>query len=265
MQQLEKESYLGNTRNKLINNQGVSIIETEYKQKVSENWHSHQNAHITLFLKGGTIEKRKNEIHSVTSGSILFYHSDELHLNQNTLFPSRNINIEFDEAFIKNFEITEETLKNATANATKTKLLILKIYQESLLKDSFSDDSISMLLSSYAENKNYLEQFSKCPSWVKLLYDLLNDCWFENISLKDLSKTLNINPISISKHFPRYFGCTYGEYMRRLKVDRSISLIQKSSDSLTDISLACGFSDQSHFIRTFKQETGFLPKNFKKL
>ena len=265
MQQLQKENYLGNTKNKFINNQGVSIIETEYRQKVSENWHSHENAHITLFLKGGTIEKRKNELHAVSSGSILFYHSDELHLNQETLFPSKNINIEFGQAFLRNFEITEETLRAATANAAKTKFLILKIHQETLIRDSFSDDFISMLLSNFSENKNYLDHFSKCPKWVKLLYELLNDCWCENRSLNDLSKILDINPITISKYFPIYFGCTYGEYMRRLKVDKSISLMQQSSNSLTDISLECGFADQSHFIRTFKQQTGYLPKNFKKL
>ncbi|MFV8347795.1 AraC family transcriptional regulator [Flavobacterium sp. ZB4P13] len=38
-----------------------------------------------------------------------------------------------------------------------------------------------------------------------------------------------------------------------------------NSASLTDISFECGFADQSHFIRTFKQQTGFLPKKFQNL
>jgi AraC family transcriptional regulator len=262
---LEKENYLGNSKKTYQDSKGISIIETEYQQKVYEGWHSHKNAHITLFLKGGTIEKRKNENHAVAPGTILFYHSDELHLNQNTLFPSKNINLEIDENHFKEFGITEELLKSGTANTVKTKLLILKIYNECLIDDTFSKDSINMLLSHFASNKNYGDQFSKCPSWVNSLYELLNDCWNENPSLDDLSKILNINPISISKHFPKYFGCTLGEYSRRLKIDRSLTLIQQPSISLTDVGFECGFADQSHFIRTFKQQTGFLPKKFQTL
>ncbi|MBK7225044.1 MAG: helix-turn-helix transcriptional regulator [Saprospiraceae bacterium] len=265
MQKLDKEVYLGSKKYQFSNNQGVSIISTEYREQVSENWHSHQNAHITLFLKGGTIEKRKSEDHIVTAGSILFYHSDEVHLNQKTLFPSENINIEFDEIFLKKNNITEEMLRIASGNPLKTKSIILKMYKESLTKDIFTEDSISMLLSNYASDINYVQNFSNNPNWVKMLFELLNDNWNENMSLNYLSKILNINPISISKHFPQYFGCTYGEYMRRLRINKSISLIQKTSLSLTEIALECGFSDQSHFIRTFKEYTQFLPKEFKSI
>ena len=62
MFELEKEKYLGNTKNTFNNKQGIAVVETEYQQKVYEGWHSHNNAHITLFLKGGTAEKRKKSV-----------------------------------------------------------------------------------------------------------------------------------------------------------------------------------------------------------
>jgi AraC family transcriptional regulator len=110
-----------------------------------------------------------------------------------------------------------------------------------------------------------LERFHKSPFWVKSLKELLNDCWNENPNLQDLATVLQINPITISKHFPKYFGCTLGEYMRRIKINRSLPLIQSEKKTLTEIGLECGFADQSHFIRTFKNQTGFLPKQFQKL
>jgi len=96
MYQLQKEIYLGNTKKIFNNTKGIAVVETEYQKKVYEGWHSHNNAHITLFLKGGTTEKRKNFSETVGPGSLLFYHSEELNLNQNTLFPSKNINIEIE-------------------------------------------------------------------------------------------------------------------------------------------------------------------------
>ncbi len=265
MYELEKEKYLGNTKNIFNNTQGIAVVETEYKSKVYEGWHSHNNAHITLFLKGGTTEKRKNFSENIGPGSLLFYHSDELHLNQNTLFPSKNINIEVEEDLLKELQISEAIIEKSVQNTALTKFLILKIFKESQIDDTFSGDTIKMLFAQISNSNVHLERFDKSPFWVKSLEELLNDCWNENPNLQDLATVLNLNPITISKHFPKYFGCTLGEYMRRIKINRSLSLIQSTEDNLTEIGFQCGFSDQSHFIRTFKSQTGFLPKQFQKL
>lgn len=265
MYELEKEKYLGNTKNIYNNTQGIAVVETEYQKKVFEGWHSHNNAHITLFLKGGTSEKRKNSNIDVGPGSLLFYHSDELHLNHKTLFPSKNINLEIEENVLKELQINEAIIEKSVQNTTLTKFLILKIFKESLVADSFSSDTINMLFSQLSNSNSHLDKFEKSPFWVKSLNELLNDCWNENPNLHDLAQVLNLNPITISKHFPKYFGCTLGEYMRRIKINRSLSLIESKESNLTEISFQCGFADQSHFIRTFKNQTGFLPKQFQKL
>ena len=264
MYELQKDKYLGNTKSIFNTSQGISVVETEYKTKVYEGWHSHNNAHITLFLKGGTSEKRKKSNTVVGPGSLLFYHSDELHLNEDTLFPSKNINIEIEENLLKELQISEAIIENSIRNTTLTKFLILKIFKESLVADAFSNDTITMLFTQLYST-SHLDRFEKSPYWVKSLDELLNDSWNTNPSLHDLSQVLNLNPITISKHFPKYFGCTLGEYLRRIKINRSLSLIQSNKNSLTEISLECGFADQSHFIRTFKNQTGFLPKHFQKL
>jgi len=265
MYELEKEKYLGNTKNIFNTTQGIAVVETEYQNKVYEGWHSHNNAHITLFLKGGTTEKRKNYNETLGPGSLLFYHSDELHLNQDTLFPSKNINIEIEENLLKELQISEAIIEKSVQNTTLTKFLILKIFKECLVADSFSGDTITMLFAQLSNANNHFEKFDKSPFWVKSLNELLNDCWNENPNLQDLAQVLNLNPITISKHFPKYFGCTLGEYMRRIKINRSLSLIQSNESNLTEIGFQCGFADQSHFIRTFKSQTGFLPKQFQKL
>ncbi|MFH6992708.1 helix-turn-helix transcriptional regulator [Flavobacterium sp. FlaQc-48] len=265
MYELEKETYLGNTKNIFNNTQGIAVVETEYKNKVYEGWHSHNNAHITLFLKGGTTEKRKNFSENVGPGSLLFYHSDELHLNQDTLFPSKNINIEIEDHLLKELELTEAIIEKSVQHTALTKFLILKIFKECQVADAFSGDTIQMLFVQLSNANTHLERFEKSPFWVKSLNELLNDSWNENPGLQDLAQVLNVNPITISKHFPKYFGCTLGEYMRRMKINRSLALIQSSDHNLTEIGFQCGFADQSHFIRTFKNQTGFLPKQFQKL
>jgi AraC family transcriptional regulator len=103
------------------------------------------------------------------------------------------------------------------------------------------------------------------PLWAVDLKSLLHDQWDSNFSLEDLANILGVHPVTISKHFRSIFSCTLGEYMRKMKVSKAVALLHSNSYSLTDITYRCGFSDQSHFIRTFKYHTGFLPKQYQKI
>jgi len=111
------------------------------------------------------------------------------------------------------------------------------------------------------EKINYKKEI---PEWTKKVYELINDSWNEKLTLTDLAKAADVNPITVSKHFHKYFSCTLGEYMRKLKIEKSLAIL-KNSTSLTDVAYICDFADQSHFTRTFKQLTGFLPKQYKRL
>ena len=105
------------------------------------------------------------------------------------------------------------------------------------------------------------------PDWVKDLKNLIQDQIDTNLglTLKDLSKDLDINPSYISREFSRYFdNLSYGDYIRKLRIERSIELLKFSTYSLTEIAYLTGFSDQSHFTRIFKQQTGKTPSGYKK-
>jgi AraC family transcriptional regulator len=162
-----------------------------------------------------------------------------------------------DKSLGNNFQI------EGLSKSANTKFTALKIYKELAVQDEFSDSSIEMLilnlLSGETETKN------ERPKWVEKVIELLNDSWNEPLSLKDLAAAANVYPTTISKHFPKYVSCTLGEYRRRLKIEKSLSFIKTSNQSLTEIAYQCGFADQSHFTRTFKQLTGFLPRQYETL
>ena len=50
MYELEKEKYLGNTKNSFDTAQGIAVVETEYQNKVYEGWHSHNILHQVSIL-----------------------------------------------------------------------------------------------------------------------------------------------------------------------------------------------------------------------
>ncbi len=225
--------------------------------------HYHENPHISFLLKGGDIESRNTLSYERKAGDLYFYRAGEKH---RTVFRqpfSININIEFSKGFFEKYEFSEFQIGAAIRENVDAKFLLLKILQETQTNDACSITSIEMLIFNLIESSNDLSNLNK-PKWVLSLRDLLNDRWSEQLTLTELAAAIGVHPVTISKSFRKYFSCTLGEYLRKLKIEKSISLIKNSQLQLTEIALHCGFADHSHFTRNFKQMTGFLPKDYRK-
>jgi hypothetical protein len=107
----------------------------------------------------------------------------------------------------------------------------------------------------------------KIPAWAKELKEIIQDQVDTNLSLslKEISKGLDVNPSYLSREFSKYFeNLSFGEYIRKLRIEKAIQLMQTSAYSLTEIAYLTGFSDQSHFTRIFKKHTGKNPSVFRK-
>ena len=105
----------------------------------------------------------------------------------------------------------------------------------------------------------------KVPAWAQELKDIIQDHIDTNLSLKELSKGLEINPSYLSREFSRYFeNMSFGEYIRKQRIEKAIELMNNFSYSLTEIAYLTGFSDQSHFNRIFKKHTGQNPSEYRK-
>lgn len=238
-------------------------VTTHLETASTDLLHYHETAHLSLILNGGIVDRRKTSEAKRISGELMFFHAGEVHQSIFNSFPVKNINIELELDFFSENNSTETQLSLSVAKNPKTKLSILKIYKELSANDEYSDISIEMLLLGLIDSKNASEKAR--PKWVNKVNEILHDKWNEEISLTDLAMVANVHPKTISKHFPKYFACTLGEYRRQIKVEKSLSLIKSSKLSLTEIAYQCGFYDQSHFTGIFKQLTGFRPKQFQKL
>lgn len=241
-----------------------SLISSTNNQ--SNDWHAHQNPHFSFILEGGNLEQRKGFSTDCLPGRVLFYHSGELHQNVNVLYPSKNFNVEIDENFLSKYDLTELAIDSKLVSDSEIKFTMLRIYKEVIYQSEITELAVHSLILGTITKKEIIKKGSAGqPCWVGKIIEVLNDRWNENFSLSGLSQAAGVHPTTISKHFPKYFSCTLGEYVRRLRVERSFSLIKQSNLSLTDVALECGFADQSHFIRVFKNLTGLLPSTFRRI
>jgi YesN/AraC family two-component response regulator len=133
-------------------------------------------------------------------------------------------------------------------------------------KERHTQNPIEHLLIEVFEK--YLKQqksVKKIPGWAKELKEIIQDQIDTNISLKELSKNLDINPAYLSREFSKYFDdLSFGEYIRKLRIEKAIEYLSIPGYSLTKIAYLTGFSDQSHFTRIFKKHTGQNPSAYRK-
>jgi AraC-like DNA-binding protein len=105
----------------------------------------------------------------------------------------------------------------------------------------------------------------KAPVWAVELKEMIQDQIDASLTLKELSKQLDIHPAYLSREFSKYFdNLSFGDYLRKQRIEKAIEYMQTSDYSLTEIAYLTGFSDQSHFTRIFKQHTGCNPSGYKK-
>lgn len=241
------------------------ITHTHYStQNNSPEWHYHQNLHICFVFQGGKSETKKRTIYTQKEGSIFFYHPEEIHRWISPQPVSKSANIEIGADFLKKYQLSSADIQTALHKNVDARALILKMQHEMLLNLNEQHTVLLMLL---LELVNFPQKVNThdLPKWVKLTAELLQDRWNEHLSLAQIAALVDVHPVTISKHFRKYFNCTFGEYQRKLKIDHSIALIKNSDMILSEIAHYCGFTDQSHFIKNFKASTGFLPKHFQQL
>ena len=84
----------------------------------------------------------------------------------------------------------------------------------------------------------------------------------ERISLDDLAREACVSRF----HFARQFRLSTGEspmgYLRRVRIERSKSILQSRETTIAEVAATLGFSDQSHFTRTFGRLVGVSPGSF---
>jgi AraC-like DNA-binding protein len=116
--------------------------------------------------------------------------------------------------------------------------------------------------------KQKTKEKKEIPGWAKELKEMFQDQIDTNfnLSLADISKSLNLHPAYLSREFSKYFNnLSFGEYIRKLRIEKAIQLMESEEYSLSDIAYLTGFSDQSHFTRIFREQTGMQPSVYKKV
>jgi AraC family transcriptional regulator len=83
------------------------------------------------------------------------------------------------------------------------------------------------------------------------------------IVIKDLAASFDISVGHFCRAFKRTFGMPARIWIRRRRIELAQGLMLTTGNSLGEIALSCGMSDQSHFTRSFRLIVGESPSSWR--
>ena len=96
---------------------------------------------------------------------------------------------------------------------------------------------------------------------LEYIYDNLHN----KISLEELAGVASLSPSYLSRLFHKETGVTISRYITHKRIQAAENMLKFSEYSFIDISNYLCFSSESHFIQTFKKQTGYTPKVYREL
>ena len=265
MQELKKGSFFGiNKRTAEYN--GLIIADTEFTP-TQIPWHYHENPYFTYFMTGHLSEVNKKNSYECLPGSIVFHNHQEPHYNTRHSEYMHYFHTELDKKWFERHQLDLSSFEGSKfLNNSEYRNLFNRIYKEFLINDSASSIAIEGLaLQVFGTMKRNTGGITKAlPSWVEKIKEMINDRYSEQLSLQMFSMHLGISTVYLSQAFPKYFGINFGEYIRKVRVEKARILLSDKHLSLAQVTYDCGFSDQSHFTRCFRSIYGITPSHYRK-
>ena len=86
----------------------------------------------------------------------------------------------------------------------------------------------------------------------------------EDLNLQDLAEEFNFSYSYLSVYFNQHVSEGFSEYLNNIRIQKACEFLVKTRMSISQISSAVGYADQSYFCRVFKRITGKTPSTYRR-
>lgn len=138
----------------------------------------------------------------------------------------------------------------------------LESLKKAILRNELYQIALQMLLR--LTHSNNPTDYTGASEIVHNAVDYLHENYSTDITLSSLARKINVNASYLSSLLKRETGLTFSQYLTRIRLNHSLELLSNTHLSITEISMSCGFSNQSYFIKTFKDQYHKTPGTYRK-
>jgi AraC family transcriptional regulator len=243
------------------------ISERTYESYSESPLHRHVKNYLIVTLDGGyfsTFETRSEEFNP---WSVSYHRAGAAHTSRYGTRGARVLYVELSTDRCHSFlGKSNAHLSHFSLRGGLLEWAARQLYSEFSSPDHFSPEVIDGLVMQMLAHlfRRRASTPQRMPAWLGNADVTIRNRFMEPLALGDIAQLVNIHPVHLAREYKRFFHCTIGEQIRRLRIEFACEQLSTTTNCLGDIALAAGFSDQSHFTSCFKQQLGTSPSHYRK-
>jgi AraC family transcriptional regulator len=258
---------LASSYGKIIETREVSgfiLTETTYRPETKTPRHSHELGYFFTVLDGSYRETVGKTTREYTPLALAYRPGGEVHTHTCGRAGGRCFNIY--PVSSERFSDCLEKLGAADVHGSLVPWLLTRLHREFRRTDGASPlaiEGLSLEILAEAARGPVNAAERRPPRWLEQARELLHARFDESLTLAEIADAVCVHPVYLARVFREQYGCTIGEYVRRLRIELACRQLATSDTPLVAIALTAGFADQSHFTKTFKRLVGVTPGQFR--
>ena len=179
---------------------------------------------------------------------------------RNLIDPCSYRTVTIDEKFLSNSVFSKiQRAENAVSRICDKNLWEKFVNQQKEIESGATGGLDSMKTLSekvfYEISKNILFHTDVKSPYIQSAMKYIQENYLALPSVEELARIVNLSPFYFMKLFKQELGVSPHAYINQLRINRAKDLMQKG-ESLLGIAYELGFTDQSHFSKTFLKITG---------
>jgi AraC family transcriptional regulator len=225
--------------------------------------HTHENAFIAFVLRGAYNEICTYRRLECKCGTAILHPAGETHKNQ---FCSRGglvFSMEFGSHWLERFHrVPTRTFVREGRIFELGLQLYVRMSRGDWLGD-FDLEEFALAITGDLAQLHSLQAGEARSRWMRHTLELVHGRACETLTLACIAESAGIHPTHLARQFRNVHGCTVGDYIRRLRVQRAATWLLETEEPISHIAQACGFADQSHLTRLFRSALGATPRQLR--
>ena len=105
-------------------------------------------------------------------------------------------------------------------------------------------------------------QNSSCKLIVPAIKYLESNYHNPNLTNADLAMKCNISEVYFRRIFLKHYNMTPKQFLIDIRINKAKQLLSEGALKINAVASKCGFSNQYHFSRIFKEKTGLTPTEY---
>jgi AraC family transcriptional regulator len=247
---------------------GFSLKEFSQTPNCRLPWHEHEHASICFVVSGFYAERARGRDQECASRSMVFKPAAEPHADVFGRSGGRCLLIEILPGRPEPIaQFSRIAARPKVARSPRLAALGHRLHSEFFEVDTASSLALEGLILEVLADASRAVTNEACPAeprWLRQARELLHDRLGDALTLSAVASSVGVHPSHLARTFRKRYGCTVGEYVRRLRIERAAHDLVTSRGPLSEISLRSGFFDQSHFSKVFRRHTGMTPAEYRR-